>query len=87
MRGSLGRLQHRGELRVRGCEKTGDLLGQGLVGRQSGQLVLPEVEITARQPVELGFVLFRGHENTIAHRPADASFAIAARLVALRYRR
>jgi hypothetical protein len=83
----LGGLQHGGELCVRGCEETGDLLGQGLVGRQSGQLALPEIEITACQPVELGaIVLFRGHENTIAHRPAAASFAIAARLVALRYR-
>jgi hypothetical protein len=83
----LGRLQHGGDLRIRGCEETGDLFGQGLVSRQSGQLVLPKIEITACQPVELGaVVLFRGHENTIAHRPAGASFAIAARLVALRYR-
>jgi hypothetical protein len=59
----LGRLQHRGDLRVRGCEETGDLLGQGLVGRQARQLALPKVEITARQPIELGAViLFRGHE-------------------------
>jgi hypothetical protein len=84
----LGRLQHGGELRVRGCEETGDLLGQGLIGRQSRQLALPKVEISACQPVELGaIVLFRGHANTIAHRPAAASFAIAARLVAVRYRR
>jgi hypothetical protein len=83
----LGRLQNGGELRIRGCEETGDLLGQALVGRQSRQLVLPEIEITACQPVELGaIVLFRGHENTIAHRPAAASFAIAAQLVAVRYR-
>jgi hypothetical protein len=84
----LGGLHHGGELRVRGCEETGDLLGQGLVGRQPGQLALPKIEITACQPVELGaIVLFRDHENTIAHRPAAASFAIAARLVAVRYRR
>jgi hypothetical protein len=83
----LGRPQHGGELRIRGCEETGNLLGQGLVGSQPGQLALPKIEITARQPVELGaIVLFRGHENTIAHRPAIASFAIAAQLVALRYR-
>jgi len=84
----LGRLQHGGELRVRGCEETGDLLGQALVGRQSGQLALPKIEISACQPVELGAViLFRGHASTIAHRPAAASFAIAAQLVAVRYRR
>jgi hypothetical protein len=83
----LGRLQRGSELGVRGCEETGDLLGQGLIGRQPGQLALPKIEITPCQPVELGaVVLFRGHESTIAHRPAAASFAIAARLVALRHR-
>ena len=82
----MGSPQHGGELRIRGCEETGDLLGQGLIGRQPGQLALPKIEITACQPIELSVVLFRGHENTIAHRPAGASFAIAARLVALRYR-
>ncbi|MGE5151379.1 MAG: hypothetical protein ACM3II_14765, partial [Rhodospirillaceae bacterium] len=61
----MGRLQHGGELRVRGCEETGDLLGQGLVGRQPRQLALPKVEITAGQPIELGaIILFRGHEST-----------------------
>jgi hypothetical protein len=83
----LGRRQHRGELRIRGCEKTGDLLGQGLVGGQPRQLALPKIEITAGQPVKFGaIILFRGHESTIAHRPAAASFAIAAQLVAVRYR-
>lgn len=83
----MGRLHHGGELRVRGCEEAGDLVGQGLIRRQARQLALPEIEVAARQPVELGaIILFRGHENTIAHRPAAASFAIAARLVALRYR-
>jgi len=59
---SLGGLQHGCDLRIRGCEETGDLLGQGLVGSHAGKLVLPQVEIAARQPVELdAVVLFRGH--------------------------
>ena len=62
MRNSLGDLQDGCDLCVRSREKAGNLLGQGLVGRHAGELVLPQVEITARQPVELGAViLFRGH--------------------------
>jgi len=92
MRSSLGGLQDRGKLRVRGCEQAGNLLGEGRVRRDPRKLVLPEVEITAGQPVELagirGATLFiRGHAPTIAHRYANVPFAGAARLVALRYKR
>ena len=65
----MGGLQDGGDLGVRSREKAGDLLGQGLVAGDARQLALPEIEIAARQPVELGaVVLFRGHTGTIAHR-------------------
>jgi len=88
MRSSLVGLQDGRHLRVRGREQAGDLLGQGLVGGKAGKLALPQIEIAARQPVELAgacgsVAFFRGHEGTIAHRPATAPFAAAARLVAL----
>jgi len=93
MRNSLGGLQDGCNLCVRSREKTGNLLGQGLVAGNARQLVLPEIEITPRQPVELGtVVLFRGHGGTIAHRRANASFTAASLLrggtllVALRHR-
>ncbi len=74
MRNSLGDLQDGCDLCVRSREKAGDLLGQRLVAGNARQLALPEIEITARQPVELGaVVLFGGHGGTIAHRRASAS--------------
>jgi hypothetical protein len=93
MRNSLGSLQDGCDLCVRSREKTGDLLGQGLVAGNARQLVLPEIEIASRQPVELGaVVLFGGHGGTIAHRPANASVMATSwlrggtLLVALRHR-
>jgi hypothetical protein len=63
MRNSLGGLQDGRDLGVRGREEAGDLLGQSRVGGHAHELILPQIEITARQPVELGAViLFRGHE-------------------------
>src|SRR4051812_14378825 len=46
MRSSLGHLHGLGDLRVRGREQPGDLVGQRLVGREPGKLALPKVEIT-----------------------------------------
>src|SRR5258707_1282542 len=54
MRRSLGGLYCRRNLRVRGREETGDLLGERLIGRQSRQLALPKIEVAPRQPVEFG---------------------------------
>ena len=73
----MGRRQHRGELRIRGCEKTGDLLGQGLVGGQPRQLALPKIKISPGQAIKFGsrVVRFRGHGPTIAHRGYNASVA------------
>jgi len=84
-------LQDGGHLRVRGCEQAGNLLGQALLGGKARKLALPQVEIAARQPVEFArggraVAFFRSHAATIAHRPANAPFADAARLVALRHR-
>ena len=77
---SLGRLDRRCNLGVRGSEQAGDLLGQRLVGGKPGKLVLPEVEITPGQAIEIGrVVIFRGHSGTIAHRRRNAAFAGAKR--------
>jgi hypothetical protein len=79
MRGSLGGLYCGRNLRVRGREETGDLLGERLVGGQSRELALPKIEVSPRQPVEIGgaIVVFRGHWRTIADRVTDAPFADA----------
>ena len=67
MGGTLGSLYCRRNLRVRGSEQPGDLLGQRLVGGKTGQLALPQIEVAPGQPVEVargftsGFVGFRGH--------------------------
>jgi len=53
MRSSLVGLQDGRHLGVRGCEQPADLLGQGLVGGKPCQLALPEVEIAAREAVEV----------------------------------
>ena len=78
---SLGCLQRRCNLGVRGSEKAGDLLGQGLVGRETGELALPEVEIAPGQPVEIAgrFIVFGGHALTITHRGDNVAFAGAKR--------
>lgn len=77
---SLGRLHRRGNLGVRGSEKAGDLLGQRLVGGETGELALPEVEITPGQAVEIGrVVVFGGHALTIADHGRNAAFAGANR--------
>ncbi|MEA3068043.1 MAG: hypothetical protein QOK41_1450 [Sphingomonadales bacterium] len=77
---SLGRLDRRCNLGVRGREQAGDLFGQRLVGGKPGKLVLPEVEITPGQAVEIGrIVVFGGHGPTIAHRRINAAFAGANR--------
>ena len=75
LRCSLRHLKDGRHLRVRGSEKPGDLFGQGLVGGKAGELALPQVEITAGQPVEIGGVVcVRGHARTIADRsPAQPS--------------
>jgi len=67
----------RRNLRVRGREQAGDLLGERLVGRQARQLALPKIEISARQSVEFSrrVVAFRSHWRTIAHRAMDVAFA------------
>ena len=76
MLSSFGRLQRRGELGVRGSEKTGNLFGQRLVGSQPGKLALPEVEVTPRQAVEIGCIVAVGrHVRTIADRAANTAFA------------
>lgn len=76
MLSSLGCLQHRGELGVRGSEKAGNLFGQRRVAGQSGKLALPEVEVTPRQSVEIGCIVAVGsHARTIADRAATAAFA------------
>ena len=78
---SLGRLQRRCNLGVRGSEKPGDLFGQRLVGREPGELALPEVEIAPGQSVEIAgrFVVFGGHALTIADRGDNVAFAGAKR--------
>jgi hypothetical protein len=54
MRRSLGNLHGRGDLRIRGREQPGDLLGHGLIGGETGKLALPQIEVAPRQPVEIG---------------------------------
>jgi hypothetical protein len=81
----LGDLHRRGDLRIRGREETGDLLGHGLVGSEAGKLGLPQIEVAACQPVEISggivcrtarrIVVFGGHDHTIAHHCACAAFA------------
>jgi len=85
-------LERGGDLRIRGCEQPGHLLAEPGIGRQTGELALPKVEIAAGQSVEIGglVVVFRGHERTIAQPgKIGASMPLRsrkARLVALRCR-
>jgi hypothetical protein len=66
----LDGLHRRRNLGVRGREQARDLLSQGLVGGEAGQLALPKIEIAPGQFVEVGglVVVFRGHAPTIAYR-------------------
>jgi len=50
----LDGLHRRRNLRVRGGEQSGDLVGQRLVGGEPGELALPKIEIAPGQPVEIG---------------------------------
>ncbi|MCC8430311.1 hypothetical protein LJ725_15150 [Reyranella aquatilis] len=80
-------LHRRGDLRVGGGKQAGDLFGHGLIGGKAGKLGLPEIQVTAGQPVEIGggiarrtacrVVVFGGHARTITHRRAFAAFASA----------
>jgi len=61
---SLGHLQGAGDLAVRGSEEARDLLGQRLVGSESGELALPEIEIAPGKLVEIAcIVVFGGHDS------------------------
>jgi hypothetical protein len=77
MRGTLGGLYCRRNLRVRGSKKPDDLFGQRRISGKAGQLALPKVEIAPGQAIEFGsrVVRFRGHGWTIAHRRYNASVA------------
>jgi hypothetical protein len=78
-------------LRIGRREQPGHLLAEPGIGRQAGQLALPQIEIAAGQSVEIGglVVVFRGHANTIAQSgKIDAPMPLRsrkARLVALRH--
>jgi hypothetical protein len=81
MRGTLGGLYCRRNLGIRGRKKPGDLLGEDLVGREPGELALPEIEIAPRQCVEIaraaasGVVVSGDHAGTIDHRGHQGVFA------------
>ena len=67
MRCSLDCLECRGDLSVCSREESSYLLGHCLIGGESGELGLPEIEISPGQLVEIGtrtawrVVVFRGH--------------------------
>ena len=67
MRTTLGSLYCRRNLRIRGREQPGNLLGQGRIRGKAGKLALPEIEIAPGQPVE-GVVVSGSHVPTIDHR-------------------
>jgi hypothetical protein len=69
MLATLGSLYCRRNLRIRGREQPGDLLGQCLIRRKAGQLALPQIEISSGQRVE-GIVGSGSHVSTIDHRCA-----------------
>ena len=66
---TLSSLYCRRNLRVRGSEQPGNLLGQRLVRGEAGQLALPQVEVAPGQLVEIAgrVVGVRGHTVTIDH--------------------
>jgi hypothetical protein len=63
MGGTLGSLYCRRNLRVRGSEQPGDLLGQRPIRGKTRQLALPQIEIAPGKLVEIArrFVGFRSH--------------------------
>lgn len=67
MRCSLNRLEGRSYLRVRSREQASHLLGDRLVPRKPGELILPEVEVASGKLIEVGagiswrIVVFGGH--------------------------
>ena len=70
MLGTLGHLKDRCDLRVRSRKQARDLLGQGLVGSEAGQLVLPQIEIALGQPIDVGRIMVVGsHCHTIPQPP------------------
>jgi hypothetical protein len=82
MRATLGGLYCRRNLGIRGREQPHDLFGQRLVGGQTGELALPQIEVTPRQPVEIAFaarlgIVGIGHHRTITHGRAEPLFADA----------
>jgi len=62
---SLGRLQRRRNVDIRGSEKASNLFGQRLVRGQPGELALPEVEIAPCQPIEIGRVVVVGGHGSL----------------------
>jgi hypothetical protein len=78
MRRSLGNLHGRSDLRIRSREQAGDLLGHGLIGGETGQLGLPQIEVAPGQFVEFGassrsrVVVSGGHAPTITHRSGSS---------------
>ena len=68
MRGTLGGLYCRCNLRVRRRKKAHHLLGEPLVRCQAGELALPEIEITAGEPVELAVVAAGALVRLVCHR-------------------
>jgi hypothetical protein len=86
----LGCLQCSRNLRVRGREQPGYLLGQRLVGSQGRQLALPEIQITPGQPIEIARLAIGGrasrgiclvsHDGIIAHRSSLCSHTQTAPL-------
>jgi hypothetical protein len=93
---SLGNLQCRSDLRIRGREQARDLLGHRLIRCQPGQLGLPQIEIAPGQPVEFGagfgctgrlVVVSGDHVGTVTHSRANAASIGEGWVVALRHRR
>jgi hypothetical protein len=88
MLGTLSHLEDRCDLGVRGSEQARNMLGQGRVGGEAGQLVLPQIEIAPGQPIDVGRIVVVGsHSCTIAQPHDDRVRRRKALLVALRYRR
>jgi hypothetical protein len=75
----LGRLHGRRNLRVGGGEKAGNLFGQRLVCRESGELVLPEVEVAPCQSIDVTRVVAIRSHDELYHRCVKASFVCAKR--------
>ncbi|MBS0221596.1 MAG: hypothetical protein JSR91_12730 [Proteobacteria bacterium] len=89
MTARLGGLYDRRNLRIRGRKQAGDLLRQCRIGRQTGELALPQIEVSPGQLVEFTrqVVLLGAHAATITHCRSGASSQPPSLLVALRHRR